>query len=445
MPLTARFKEEYLDATSIDDATWSAIHRRKPPVKVQCRGCSTSMQAKRSKLGMRFFAHDSETVGCPSMGETAAHLNLKSQLAQAARRFGWRAELEAVPKVGDVGGWRADVLATDPLSGTRVAFEVQLAPMTVVEGEERTAKYAVDDVATFWVTTSTPWWLWRLPGFRIRSGANDDGIEFEGEASDDVKHNVESLVSVSDGLAVFREHSLKNPKRATSDVEVIWRWEKPDDATIDSTVAAVLGGELLAHPVTWLNEQIPYGVKRDDADVHVIALVTQSDIEAESQYSGGEGIYAIVRKRRGALARASYEQQTKSDAAFGVNTSPLSERQVRVLRTVYPEVRNALHDGEQVWAGLPLRPLLRGDVQGSAVGDSFNAGGVTLWIGVSVEAAQLVAVLSPVDGLITGEHAQRWLEEGVRVFVESEYEAGRVAGALGWPMEELQVRASKAP
>ena len=128
------------------------------------------MQAKRSKLGLRFFAHDSETVGCPSMGETAAHLNLKSQLAQAARRCGWRAELEAMPKVGDVGGWRADVLATDPLSGTRVAFEVQLAPMTVVEGEERTAKYAADDVATFWVTTSTPWWLWRLPGFRIRSG-----------------------------------------------------------------------------------------------------------------------------------------------------------------------------------------------------------------------------------------------------------------------------------
>ena len=58
------------------------------------------------------------------------------------------------------------------------------------------------------------------------------------------------------------------------------------------------------------------------------------------------------------------EQQTKSDAAFGVNTNPLSERQVRVLRTVYPEVRNALLDGEQVWAGLPLRPLLRGDAQG---------------------------------------------------------------------------------
>jgi len=40
-------------------------------------------------------------------------------------------------------------------------------------------------------------------------------------------------------------------------------------------------------------------------------------------------------------------------------------------------------------------------------------------------------VLSPVDGLITGEHAHRWLEEGVRVYVESEYEALRVAGALG--------------
>jgi len=33
----------------------------------------------------------------------------------------------------------------------------------------------------------------------------------------------------------------------------------------------------------------------------------------------------------------------------------------------------------------------------------------------------------------------------VHVFVESEYEAGRVAGALGWAMEVIQVRASKAP
>jgi hypothetical protein len=404
------------------------------------------MRAKRSKLGLRFFAHDSETVGCPSMGETPAHLSLKTQLAQSARRHGWQADLEAVPREGDVGGWRADVLATNPSNGTRVAFEAQLASMTLAEGEERTARYGTDGITTFWVTTGTPPWLWRLPGFRIRSETRDGGIEIDGLVeNDDVTPVVARTERISDGLAVFREHSLKNPKGAVSDVEVIWRWEKPNDISLDKTVAAVLEGELIAHRVTWLNEHVPYGAKNVADGEHVTALVPLNDVEAESKYSGGLGIYEVVRKRRGWIARASFEQQTKGDSSFRANTNPLSERQVRVLRTVYPEVRNALLDGKQVWAGLPLRPLLRGDAQGAASADPLNASGVTLWIGASVEAARLVAVISPVDGLITGEHAQRWLEEDVHVFVESEYEAGRVAGALGWAMEVIQVRASKAP
>jgi len=118
---------------------------------------------------------------------------------------------------------------------------------------------------------------------------------------------------------------------------------------------------------------------------------------------------------------------------------------VRVLRTVYPEVCDAAHGDEHMLVGAPPRALSNVAARSGVNGDPANAGGVVLWLGASAEDVRLVAVLSPVDGLITGEHAHRWLEEGVRVYVESEYEALRVAGALGWPIDELQVRASKAP
>jgi len=96
-------------------------------------------------------------------------------------------------------------LGYDPSNGTRVAFEAQLASMTLAEGEERTARYGTDGITTFWVTTGTPPWLWRLPGFRIRSETRDGGIEIDGLVeNDDVtpwSHVPNASVTVSRSFA----------------------------------------------------------------------------------------------------------------------------------------------------------------------------------------------------------------------------------------------------
>ncbi len=95
-----------LDATMLDDAQWGTIHRVRPRPLLSCRGCGRPVHAKLSSNGLRFFAHDRRSPGCPSDGESAEHLALKSEMANLSRSFGWNAELEVA---GD--GWRADVLA----------------------------------------------------------------------------------------------------------------------------------------------------------------------------------------------------------------------------------------------------------------------------------------------------------------------------------------------
>lgn len=62
-----------------------------------------------------------------------AHRLLKLQLASAIRDAGWYAELEVAGE-----GWRADVLATSPDGTRRMAWEAQLAQITVDELRERT-------------------------------------------------------------------------------------------------------------------------------------------------------------------------------------------------------------------------------------------------------------------------------------------------------------------
>jgi hypothetical protein len=397
------------------------------------------MWAKKSKLGLRYFAHVSDQPRCPSTGETAEHLSLKAQLAQAVRRAGWDVELEAMPRLGDVGGWRADVLATDPTTGQRVAFEAQLASMTVDEGTERTAKYAADDIATLWVTTNSPVWLWQIPGFRVQPWSavlEDDG--YRGP----VRANADSSPPVVEGVAVFREHSLKNPKGFESSVEVIQRWEKPLDFTLDGTVAAALRGELVAHYVTWLNERMPYGSK-GDGDRQFFALVAKADRTAESEYTGGRGLFYVAKQRRAAIEHAAYEHRNKVErVTVTSNARPLTERQARVVRTVMGEVRGACLQGEHVWIGIP--PRLFVVVDAGEHGDASSAQGMVLSIGADASTARTFCIISPVHGLINAEHAERWRAENILVFVENDYEAELVAGALSWPIEDVLVRRSVA-
>lgn len=57
MPLTSTHSTlGPLDSTAMSDETWETIHRSTPRAPLSCRACGTSMQAKLSSTGLRFFA-----------------------------------------------------------------------------------------------------------------------------------------------------------------------------------------------------------------------------------------------------------------------------------------------------------------------------------------------------------------------------------------------------
>ncbi len=167
VPLTALSPHEgTIDSTDLADSEWTALHRTRPRAELTCPACGRPMHAKVSSQGLRFFAHDRTSPECPSNGETPAHRELKRTLAEAVRRAGGVAIIEALPQQADEGGWRADVLAIAG-DGRRIALEVQLSGMTVDEGRFRTKRYATDGVETVWVTNRRSPWFWRLPGLQV--------------------------------------------------------------------------------------------------------------------------------------------------------------------------------------------------------------------------------------------------------------------------------------
>ncbi|WP_235736808.1 competence protein CoiA family protein [Nocardioides alcanivorans] len=140
---------------------------------------------------MRFFAHDAGAPACGSAGESVAHRLLKMELASAIRSAGWHAELE-IPG----HGWRADVLATCPTSGIRMAWEAQLAAATSADLDERTAAMARDGVSVCWITDKDRPFLGHVPSIRIRTDDSDNSGPSSGQRS--------AEPTVIDGIGAFQ-------------------------------------------------------------------------------------------------------------------------------------------------------------------------------------------------------------------------------------------------
>lgn len=130
MPLTARHpRHGILDASAPQlgaDVPWERIYGVRPRAALQCPACTTAMRAKRSSRGQCLFAHTPTDRPCwLAGGESVQHRQWKTDLATAIRAAGWSCALEHLGN-----GWRADVLAMDPATGARIAWEVQLSPIT---------------------------------------------------------------------------------------------------------------------------------------------------------------------------------------------------------------------------------------------------------------------------------------------------------------------------
>jgi competence protein CoiA len=121
----------------------AADNRARRHLAMPC--CEARVSAKRSALGLQFFAHVGRG-GCTTGDETPEHLALKQIAVDAARAHGWQAETEVAAADGS---WRADVLATR--GRARVAVEVQWSPQDDAETLRRQAQYAAAGVRGLWL------------------------------------------------------------------------------------------------------------------------------------------------------------------------------------------------------------------------------------------------------------------------------------------------------
>jgi hypothetical protein len=127
VPLTAELNGRLLDASTIDEADWSAVHRVRPLRDLVCPGCATPMTAKGTDRVANHFAHrPGGGRDCVCAGEGPEHRRLKSLVRDICEGVGWDAKLEE-HGVTNGQNWWADVLAADPVSGRRLVFEIQFA------------------------------------------------------------------------------------------------------------------------------------------------------------------------------------------------------------------------------------------------------------------------------------------------------------------------------
>ena len=382
MPLTATGPAGIeLDATVCDETLWASVHRQRPRVVLSCRVCGGPMHAKVSSVGSRFFAHDGLAQTCPSLGETPEHRSLKRMVASSLRDLGYRAELEATPSDGDHGGWRADVLASSN-HGTRVAFEVQLAGMTIDEGARRTELYRRDGIQCVWITPRNPRWFTALPACRV---SDESG----------------------------RLDVLRGLGRLTR--EGAGGWEPADAVPFERLADALMRGHVTTVQQAWLHETIDANVVFSE---DVVLLVTTSEA-------------ADLDARRA--------EQRRRQETHAKNLADLYERQQRTLQVAIDHATGAALD--EILIGVPptlwngALPVDRRIARGS----DATGGGAAIWSGDASGGRHLWAVICPVVTKATPSLGSSWRRRGVRVYAETDREAGRIAQALGWRAHEVVV------
>ena len=235
VPMTAQHADVgVLDATMEPlgiGLPWSAIHRARPRPPLSCRECGHGLHAKISPRGLKFFAHDPAAPECSLIGETIAHRLLKVQLASSIRDAGWFAELELAG-----AGWRADVLATSPDGARQMAWEAQLAQITVEDLRARTARMQESGVSVCWVTDRPRPWIGMVQSIQVAP-----------------PEEREDPTEVVGGLGVFKPSWCENRRRCRyrfgGPCAGHGNWAAPSGVGLAEFVDGVLRGAVRPHEV----------------------------------------------------------------------------------------------------------------------------------------------------------------------------------------------------
>ncbi len=391
MPLTAQHADAgVLDATVDplgEGVPWEAIHRARPRAPLTCRECGHGLHAKLSTKGLRFFAHDRAAPTCSLVGETMAHRLLKLQLASAIRDAGWYAELEVA---GD--GWRADVLATSPDGARRMAWEAQLAQITVDELCERTARMRASGVAACWVTDQDRPWVSAVPPVpAVRLSPPTE----PGEAAP-------TEAEVVGGLGTFHERWCPDRLRCFDDplgpCAGHASWAHSTHLNLGVFVAGVLAGTVRPH-------QVPRWSSVTRTDGTGFVWTTQKHVAAERAQAEA----AARRRERAALVSDERERHLAAISAKLARQQALTPPAVELVGR---EARGyvGVRDATPEWAmGVPLfvHDLPQGVISPvvSRISAEVRARfrGLTLFVAAESERRALARACGPAQRIVLFE------------------------------------------
>lgn len=155
-------------ATLLDEEAFRAIDRERSTLDLRCHHCHQPVHLRTFPLDPHawLFAHNPGTAElCRMMGgggdESPAHHDTKLAIARAGAQAGFTADVEVSGE-----GCRADVVLSK--GSVQWPIEVQLAPVSTEDVEERSRRYGVSfSNQSLWMHSNSRRWSQLVPAARF--------------------------------------------------------------------------------------------------------------------------------------------------------------------------------------------------------------------------------------------------------------------------------------
>lgn len=150
MPIRALQNGTNIFAFDQDELSWKALKTSYKSSSLIMPCCESAAIPKTSRLGNFFFAHSLQ-ASCHSEPESQEHIWVKSLVAKAAKKAGWKVKTEWSGESKDAEKWIADVYCTK--GAAKIALEIQLSRQTDEETHARQIRYKNSGVRCAWLAS----------------------------------------------------------------------------------------------------------------------------------------------------------------------------------------------------------------------------------------------------------------------------------------------------
>lgn len=145
MPLKAIIDGETITGPDLSPEEWAELklrHKKGLSVRMCCCGAPGHM---RTRKGTQHFYHAVDT-GCPHDNESKEHLEIKYRIYRICQAEHWETSVE-FPSADRT--WISDVFAQK--DGRKIAFEIQLSPISSADLLSRDTKYRDERIESYWL------------------------------------------------------------------------------------------------------------------------------------------------------------------------------------------------------------------------------------------------------------------------------------------------------